>query len=195
MSRGDATGARLWYPNVGKSSLLVKGQLHPPPPLVPLFKSLKRDARSSLRGGTRRGRVFWKALLRCSRPAQRSAHRAHHSLQPNDLPWSSMPLFTSLLRAAQNIQTIYLYIRLSLPSCCNPERHSRTRFCCFFVVFFVCALSIDFLRIAADESQYAFTGLFLTQVQYLEWNLASEKLKGFSPLKYAILSFGKCRNY
>jgi len=31
--------------------------------------------------------------------------------------------------------------------------------------------------------------------EYLEWNSAYEKLEGFFPLKYAILSFGKCLNY
>ena len=30
--------------------------------------------------------------------------------------------------------------------------------------------------------------------KYLEWNSVYEKLKGFFPLKYAILSFGKCLN-
>jgi len=32
------------------------------------------------------------------------------------------------------------------------------------------------------------------QPKVLEWNSAEEKLKGFFPLKYAILSFGKCLN-
>jgi len=31
--------------------------------------------------------------------------------------------------------------------------------------------------------------------KFWEWNLAKEKLKGFSPQKNAILSFGKCLNY
>jgi len=29
--------------------------------------------------------------------------------------------------------------------------------------------------------------------KYLEWNSASEKFKGFFPLHYAIISFGKCQ--
>jgi len=34
-----------------------------------------------------------------------------------------------------------------------------------------------------------------TTIEYLEWNLALEKLEGFFPLKYAISMFGKRLNY
>jgi len=37
-----------------------------------------------------------------------------------------------------------------------------------------------------------FKNLTLDSPKYSEWNLAYEKLQAFFPLKYAILSFGKC---
>jgi len=42
------------------------------------------------------------------------------------------------------------------------------------------------------DTTYFSAALTHNTPKYLEGNSAQEKLKGFSPLKYAILSFGKC---